>query len=90
MPDVEYELWYYCENNGDGSASVHFCESESEANTLDEAQPEPWGESSVGSIELKLVDGRLSFEKRVWIPSKKKELGHYETVLKHVSEVVPK
>jgi len=41
------KVWYYVGNNGDGSVSVYFCETEKLAKLLDELESEDgegWGE----------------------------------------------
>lgn len=54
-----FKLNYYVTNNGDGSASVRFCESAKIAEKLDEEQDEGWGESSASDFELKIENGEI-------------------------------
>ena len=46
------KFYYAISNNGDGSASVHWYESEELASCVDEHQYEGWGEDCSGSIEF--------------------------------------
>ena len=73
-----FKLHYRVQSGGDGSAHPRFHSSEAEAELAeeqhDEETGEPWGESSVGSLELKIDDdGRLyrmsrdSDYKPVWV-----------------------
>lgn len=50
------KFYYYISNNGDGSASARFCESQAVAEIMDEIQPEAWAESSVGYFEIKFTE----------------------------------
>lgn len=53
---VTTTVWYYLSNNGDGSASVHFCDTKELAELMEEVDVsrgyDGWGESSVGSVDL--------------------------------------
>jgi hypothetical protein len=57
----EFELHYHLTNNGDGSASARFHQTEEEAEKADEAMDEGWGESSASSVRLKYEDGKIYF-----------------------------
>lgn len=67
-----FKLHYYVSNGGDGSATVHFMPTLDEAKQEDEEQPEGWGESSAGTVNLKVEDGKLYFEKAIWDPGYKR------------------
>ena len=58
---MEFKLPYWVSNGGDGSANVDFASSLAEAEKLDADQSEGWGESSAGTIKLKVTDGKLFF-----------------------------
>lgn len=77
----EFELFYNCRNNGDGSVSVDLHENETIANEVEENMYEGWGESSVSSIKLKLKGKKLFYSQykdidgkfeKVWIEVKPK------------------
>lgn len=57
------KLYYHCESDGCGSVLVHFHVTEKEANDAEEKDYEDsgegWGDSSVGEVELKVVDGKI-------------------------------
>ena len=55
------KLWYHVDNNGDGSASVHFNLNEKNATKADEKQTEGFAESTVGSVEFAVRGGKLFF-----------------------------
>lgn len=62
-----FELPYWIENCGDGSASVNFCATQKEADDADENQQEEgegWGEPCSSSVTLKIKNGKLYFEGR--------------------------
>jgi hypothetical protein len=54
-----FELHYWCQNNGDGSVSVNFEKDEKTARKKDGAQSEGWGESSVSSVKLMMINDKL-------------------------------
>lgn len=60
-------LHYYVRNGGDGSASPRFFASAKEAEEREERDlkefGEAWGEPSAGSVELKVEDGKIFFQK---------------------------
>lgn len=56
-----FKLPYWVMNGGDGSANVRFCSTLANAEEKCEKQSEGWGESSAGTIDLKVEDGKLFF-----------------------------
>lgn len=56
-------LHYYVVNGGDGSAYPRFCPSAEDAERREtkdnELYNEPWAETSVGSVELRIEDGKI-------------------------------
>jgi hypothetical protein len=71
-----FELPYYVQNNGDGSASVRFCPTLAQATREDEGQPDEWAEGTASTVKVKVEDGKLFFEtiqlrgnkvERVWV-----------------------
>ncbi len=60
------KLHYHVSNGGDGSANVEFHATAEEAKRADESQLEGWGESSAGSIDLEVRDGKIYFSKCDW------------------------
>ena len=65
-----FQLFYYCQNNGDGSASVRFCPTEQKAKEGDESQSEPFAEPSVSSVQLKVKGNKLYYGKMNWMKGK--------------------
>jgi hypothetical protein len=62
----KFVLPFYISNNGDGSASAHFCKNFEEAEEKDEGQSEGWGESSADKVEIILKNGELFIEETDW------------------------
>jgi hypothetical protein len=58
----EFKLYYHLENGGDGSANTKFHQSKQEAQEKDEGQSAGWGESSVGTLNLKVKDDQLYYQ----------------------------
>lgn len=71
----DFKLHYHPRNNGDGSASAVFHETEDQAIKADEDMNEGWGESSAASLTIRMDANVLYFRKYdrdkkeyVWIP----------------------
>lgn len=62
----EVDLFYCVKNLGDGSVAVKFHANKKLAKKEDENQPEGWGESTVSSVKLKIIDGKIYFRKYGW------------------------
>lgn len=58
---MEFELPYYISNGGDGSVSLNPCQSLAEAEKADSEMDEGWGESSAGTIKLKVENKTLFY-----------------------------
>lgn len=56
-----FELFYHCQNCGDGSSHVVFHLTKDQAIKADEEQPEGFAESSVGSIIFKIENDNLYY-----------------------------
>lgn len=78
-----FRLWYHVENGGDGSANTRFHLSEANAEKADEEQCEGWGESSVGSVDIVVRNGKAFMRKGKWNKDKKK----YDYILLALEEV---
>lgn len=73
----KFELFYHVVNGGDGSAFPRFFMSEAAAEKAEEAQQEEgegWGESSVGSVELTIIDGVVHYVGSRWDAKKKEHI----------------
>ena len=57
-----FKLFYNVENCGDGSTNVKFHPEKVTANKAEEAMELGWGESSVGSVSIKIEDGKAFFQ----------------------------
>lgn len=62
LPDGTYEIPYFVNNGGDGSANVYFPQSEKVAEEADENQSEGWGEPSTGTLTIVIKDGKVFYE----------------------------
>lgn len=62
----EVKLHYVIINAGDGSAYVHFHDDEKKARSEENDQEEPFAESSVSSLVLKVIDGIIHFKSEKW------------------------
>lgn len=58
---MEFALHYHCSNGGDGSVSVHFHPNLEAAEKADEEMDEGWGESSAGTVNLKVENNQLFY-----------------------------
>lgn len=71
-----FKLPYWCKDCGDGSVSVRFSASIHDAEDEEEKNLEEngisWGETSAGTIVLKVEDGKLFFKDFVYDESLKK------------------
>jgi len=59
---MNFKLPYYIRHGGDGSVILEPCSTIAGAEAADEAMDEGWGESSAGTIELKVEDGKLYYQ----------------------------
>jgi hypothetical protein len=74
---TKFRLHYRVQDNGDGSASVHFHPTEEHANQAEEKEIEKgygWGESSVHSVQLKLENNQLFFRDHEEVNGKYQEV----------------
>lgn len=67
---ARFELFYRVINGGDGSASVAFHMSKSAAEKAEEKDNdeygEGWAESSVGGVDLEVIDGEIYYVGNRW------------------------
>lgn len=54
-----FRLHFNCENQGDGSVSVNFFNTDAEAEDAELLQSEGWGESSVDHLDLFIDNGKI-------------------------------
>lgn len=78
-----FKLHYHVNNGGDGSANVRFHETQQQAEAADANQSEGWGESSAGSVELAIQDGKIVRKCFEWDAKAKK----HNTVWKPLEEL---
>lgn len=67
-----FKLPVWVENCGDGSVAIRVAQSIAEANSCQDHQLEPLGDTEATEIALKIEDGRIYFRTRqigeVWLP----------------------
>lgn len=54
-----FKLHYHVQNCGDGSVNVCLHNSKKDAEAADEGQYDRWGESSAGTVQLAIQDGKI-------------------------------
>lgn len=66
MKNNQVELHYIVINQGDGSVHVSFFNDKEEAESKEEESEEPFAESSVNSLQLRIINGIICFKSESW------------------------
>lgn len=65
MSKVKTRIWYYLSNNGDGTGTPHFCDSEKLAKLMEDLEfidrGEGWGDTCVDFVDL-VSEGHVHVE----------------------------
>lgn len=78
---MEFALPYFVRNGGDGSAIVEFTPTLEAADKADSEMDEGWGESSAGTVKLKVEGDKLFYR-----DFQQNDHGNYEYVWIEVKE----